>query len=66
MIIDYELIAGVKVGIEADQVYMMDEDEYVDEEPTEVIYLHLFFFTISIILNYKKLRIDVKKPPKTL
>lgn len=51
MIIDYELIAGVKVGIEADQVYMMDEDEYVDEEPTEVIYLHLFFFTISIILN---------------
>ena len=51
MIIDYELIAGVKVGIEADQVYMMDEDEYVDEEPTEVIYIHLGIVTLSFIFN---------------
>ena len=51
MIIDYEIIAGVKVGIEADRVYMMDEDENIDEEPTEVIYIHLILFTISFIFN---------------
>ena len=51
MIIDYELIAGVKVGIEADRVYMMDEYENIDEEPTEVIYIHLILFTISFIFN---------------
>lgn len=51
MIIDYEFIAGIKVGIESDKVYMMDENEYVDEDPTEVIYIHLFLFTISLIFN---------------
>ena len=51
MIIDYEFIAGIKVGLEADQAYMMDEDENIDENPTEVIYIHLFFFTISLIFN---------------
>lgn len=51
MIIDYELIAGVKVGIEADRVYMMDEEEHIDEEPTEVIYIHLGIVTISFIFN---------------
>lgn len=51
MIIDYELIAGVKVGIEADSVYMMNEEEYIDEDPTEVVYIHLGIVTISLIFN---------------
>jgi len=51
MIIDYELIAGVKIGLESDRVYMMDEDENIDENPTEVIYIHLILFTISLIFN---------------
>jgi hypothetical protein len=51
MIIDFELIAGVKVGIEADKVYMMDEYEIVDEYPTEVIYIHLGIITISFMFN---------------
>jgi len=51
MIIDYELIAGVKIGLESDRVYMMDEDENTDENPTEVIYIHLILFTISLIFN---------------
>ena len=51
MIIDYELIAGVKVGLEADRVYMMDEDDNMAEEPSEVIYLHLGILTISLIFN---------------
>ena len=51
MIIDFEFIAGIKVGIEADQVYMMDEDENIDDEPTEVIYIHLGIVTISLIFN---------------
>ena len=51
MIIDVELIAGVKVGLESDRVYMMDEDENIDENPTEVIYIHLLLFTISFIFN---------------
>lgn len=51
MIIDYELIAGVKVGLESDRVYMMDEDENIDENPTEVIYIHLCIVTISLIFN---------------
>jgi hypothetical protein len=51
MIIDYELIAGVKVGIESDKVYMMDEDENIDEDSTEVIYIHLGIVTISFIFN---------------
>jgi hypothetical protein len=51
MIIDYELIAGVKVGLEADKVYMMDEDDNMAEEPSEVIYIHLLLFTISFIFN---------------
>jgi len=51
MIIDYEFIAGVKVGIESDRVYMMDEEENIDEEPTEVVYIHLGIVTISFIFN---------------
>lgn len=51
MIIDYEFIAGIKVGIEADQVYMMDSEDNISDETTEVIYIHLLFFTISFIFN---------------
>ena len=51
MIVDYELIAGVKVGLEADKVYMMDEDDNMAEEPSEVIYIHLGIITISFIFN---------------
>ena len=51
MIIDVEFIAGVKIGIESDRVYMMDEDENIDENPTEVIYIHLILFTLSFIFN---------------
>lgn len=51
MIIDYELIAGVKVGIEADKVYMMDSEDNISDETTEVIYIHLGIITISLIFN---------------
>lgn len=51
MIIDYEFIAGIKVGIEADQVYMMDSEDNISDETTEVIYIHLFFLTLSLIFN---------------
>ena len=51
MIIDYELIAGIKVGLEADRVYMMDKDDNMAEEPSEVIYIHLGIVTISFIFN---------------
>jgi hypothetical protein len=51
MIIDYEIIAGVKVGIEADRVYMMDSEGNISDETTEVIYIHLLLFTLSFIFN---------------
>jgi hypothetical protein len=51
MIIDYEFKGGLVFGLEADIVYLMDEEENLAEEPNNVIYLHLGILTLAFILE---------------
>jgi hypothetical protein len=54
MIIDYELIAGLKFGIEADEMYMhLDANDMPDfsQPPNPVIYVHLGFITFMFMLD---------------
>jgi hypothetical protein len=54
MIIDYELIAGLKIGIEADEIYItMDDNDMPDfsQPPSPLIYLHLGFITLMFMFE---------------
>lgn len=51
MIVDFEFKTGLVFGLEADTIFMMDEEENLDEEPSNVIYLHLGILTIAIIFE---------------
>jgi hypothetical protein len=51
MILDFEFKTGLVFGIEADELYIMDEDDKMSEEANQVIYLHLGFLTLAFILG---------------
>ena len=51
MILDFEFKTGLVFGIEADELYIMDENDNMTEEANQVIYLHLGFLTLAFILD---------------
>jgi hypothetical protein len=51
MILDFEFKTGLVFGIEADELYIMDEQDNMTDEANQVIYLHLGFLTIAFILD---------------
>lgn len=54
MIVDYELIAGLKFGIEADKIYLTENsDEMPDfsKPPHPLIYLHLGVITFMFMFE---------------
>ena len=51
MILDFEFKTGLVFGIEADELYIMDENDKMSEEANQVIYLHLGFLTLAFILG---------------
>lgn len=55
MILDFEFKTGLVFGIEADELYIMDENDNMTEEANQVIYLHLGFLTLAFILDQRQL-----------
>ena len=55
MILDFEFKTGLVFGIEADELYIMDEEENMSEEANQVIYLHIGFLTLAFILDQRQL-----------
>lgn len=51
MILDFEFKTGLVFGIEADELYIMDENDKMSDEANQVIYLHLGFLTLAFILD---------------
>jgi hypothetical protein len=51
MILDFEFKTGLVFGIEADELYIMDENDNMTDEANQVIYLHLGFLTLALILD---------------
>lgn len=54
MIVDYELVAGIKIGIEADEIYcVMDENDMPDfsKPPNPVIYVYLGFIAFAFMFE---------------
>jgi hypothetical protein len=51
MILDFEFKTGLVFGIEADELYIMDEDDKMSDEANQVIYLHIGFLTLAFILD---------------
>ena len=53
MTLEFETKAGLVFGLEADQLFIMDEDEKMHDEPVPVIYLHIGFITLAFIMDQK-------------
>jgi hypothetical protein len=51
MILDFEFKTGLVFGIEADELFIMDDNDKMSEEANQVIYLHLGFLTLAFILD---------------
>lgn len=51
MTLEFETKAGLVFGLEADQLYIMDEDDSMGDDPVPVVYLHLGFITLAFIMN---------------
>jgi hypothetical protein len=51
MTLDFEFKTGLVFGIEADELYIMDENDKMSDEANQVIYLHLGFLTLAFILD---------------
>ena len=51
MILDFEFKTGLVFGIEADELFIMDENEKMSEEANQVIYLLIGFITLAFILD---------------
>jgi hypothetical protein len=49
MILDFEFKTGLVFGIEADELYIMDENDKMSDEANQVIYLHIGFITLAFI-----------------
>ena len=55
MILDFEFKTGLVFGIEADELYIMDDDNKMSDEANQVIYLHIGFLTLAFILDQRQL-----------
>ena len=51
MTLEFETKAGLVFGLEADQLFLMDEQDNLSEEAVPVIYLHIGFISLAIILD---------------
>jgi hypothetical protein len=51
MTLDFEFKTGLVFGLEADELYIMDENDNMSEEANQVIYLHIGFLTLAFILD---------------
>jgi len=51
MILDFEFKTGLVFGIEADELYIMDDENNMSDEANQVIYLHIGFLTLAFILD---------------
>ena len=51
MMLDFEFKTGLVFGIEADELYIMDENDKMSDEANQVIYLHIGFITLAFILD---------------
>jgi len=51
MTLDFEFKTGLVFGIEADELFIMDENDKMSEEANQVIYLHIGFLTLAFILD---------------
>ena len=51
MTLDFEFKTGLVFGLEADELYIMDEENNMSDEANQVIYLHIGFLTIAFILD---------------
>jgi hypothetical protein len=51
MTLEFETKAGLVFGLEADQLYIMDENDIMMEDPVPVVYLHIGFITLAFILD---------------
>jgi hypothetical protein len=51
MTLDFEFKTGLVFGIEADELYIMDENDKMSDEANQVIYLHIGFITLAFILD---------------
>jgi len=51
MILDFEFKTGLVFGIEADELYIMDENDKMSDEANQVIYLHIGFITLAFIFD---------------
>jgi hypothetical protein len=51
MTLEFETKAGLVFGLEADQLYIMDEDDNMGDEPVPVVYLHIGFITLAFIMD---------------
>lgn len=51
MTLEFETKAGLVFGLEADQLFLMDEFDNMGDEPVPVIYLHIGFITLAFILD---------------
>lgn len=52
MIIDYEFKSGLVFGLESDQLIIFDEEsQEMQEDPANVIYLHMGILTLAFIFG---------------
>lgn len=51
MTLEFETKAGLVFGLEADQLYIMDEEDNMEDDPVPVIYLHIGFVTVAFIMD---------------
>jgi len=51
MMLNFEFKTGLVFGIEADELYIMDDDNKMSDEANQVIYLHIGFLTLAFILD---------------
>lgn len=64
MIFNWEFTNGLVFGISSDDVYLVEEDEKIDEYPSSVIYVFLGLFILSIIFpNYNQGKDPPSPPP---
>jgi hypothetical protein len=51
MTLNFEFKTGLVFGLEADELYIMDEENNMSDEANQVIYLHIGFLTLAFILD---------------
>lgn len=51
MTLEFEVKSGLVFGLEADQLFIMDDDNNMSEDAVPVIYLHIGFITLAFIMD---------------